>query len=68
LCGEKGFLFNDLKEHLTVKISFIRNGLYLNDDCGYNYDDNAIRRTFNREEETGTEIYNEAILYTVPDG
>jgi hypothetical protein len=66
-CEENGFLFNNTKEHLTIKISFIKNGLYLNDDCGYNYDDISIKRIFRNENET-TIIYDKVIIYTVPDG
>ncbi|CAF4327627.1 unnamed protein product, partial [Rotaria sordida] len=65
-CEQNGILFNDIKEHLSVKIAFIKNGLYLNDDCGYNYGDTDIRRTFQYDNET-TVIYDKAILYTVPD-
>ncbi|CAF4291877.1 unnamed protein product, partial [Adineta steineri] len=36
LCEEKGFLFNDTKEHLSVNVFLVKNGLYINDDCGYN--------------------------------
>ncbi|CAF4310451.1 unnamed protein product, partial [Rotaria magnacalcarata] len=66
-CEENGVLFNDTKEHLSVKIAFVKNGLYLNDDCGYNYEDKSIRRTFERQSDT-TVIYDKAIIYTVPDG
>ncbi|CAF4284892.1 unnamed protein product [Rotaria magnacalcarata] len=66
-CEENGVLFNDTKEHLSVKIAFVKNGLYLNDDCGYNYQDKSIRRTFERQSDT-TVIYDKAIIYTVPDG
>jgi hypothetical protein len=67
LCEEKGFLFNDTKEHLSVNIYIVKNGLYLNDDCGYNYGDDAIQRIFKNPDET-TIIYDKAILYPVPDG
>ncbi|CAF4101376.1 unnamed protein product [Rotaria sordida] len=66
-CEQNGILFNDIKEHLSVKIAFIKNGLYLNDDCGYNYGDTNIRRTFQYDNEA-TVIYDKAILYTVSDG
>jgi len=66
-CEENGVLFNDEKEHLNVKISFVKNGLYLNDDCGYNYGDISVRRTFTKENQT-TKIYDKLIIYTVPDG
>jgi hypothetical protein len=66
-CEEKGVLFNDPKEHLSVSIFLVKNGLYLNDDCGYNYRDEAIRRTFKNSDDT-TVIYDKAILYPVPDG
>ncbi len=67
LCEEKGVYFNDTKEHLSVSIFLVKNGLYLNDDCGYNYDDSSIRRVFKTSDET-TVIYDKAILYPVPDG
>ncbi|CAF3998688.1 unnamed protein product, partial [Rotaria sordida] len=66
-CEQNGVLFNGIKEHLSVKTAFIKNGLYLNDDCGYNYGDTNIRRTFKYDNEA-TVIYDKAILYTVPDG
>ncbi|CAM4801264.1 unnamed protein product [Rotaria magnacalcarata] len=66
-CEEKGVFFNDTKEHLSVNIFLVKNGLYLNDDCGYNYGDNATKRTFKNPDET-TVIYDKAILYPVPDG
>ena len=66
-CKEKGFLFNDTKEHLSVNVFLVKNGLYLNDDCGYNYRDDAIERTFQNTNEA-TVIYDKAILYSVPDG
>jgi hypothetical protein len=66
-CEEKGVLFNDMKEHLSVNIFLVKNGLYLNDDCGYNYGDAAVQRTFKNSDET-TVIYDKAILYPVPDG
>ncbi|CAF4428666.1 unnamed protein product [Rotaria sp. Silwood2] len=66
-CEEKGFFFNDTKEHLSVNIFLVKNGLYLNDECGYNYRDDAIQRTFKNSDEV-TVIYDKAILYTVPDG
>jgi len=66
-CEKNGVLFNDPKEHLSVKIAFVKNGLYLNDDCGYNYGDSSIKRRFQNENEA-TIIYDKAIIYTVPDG
>ncbi|CAF3459727.1 unnamed protein product [Rotaria sp. Silwood1] len=66
-CENNGVLFNDIKEHISVKIAFVKNGLYLNDDCGYNYGDTAIRRTFNNDNEA-TDVYDKAFIYTVPDG
>jgi hypothetical protein len=56
-----------MKEHLSVNIFLVKNGLYLNDDCGYNYGDAAVQRTFKNSDET-TVIYDKAILYPVPDG
>ncbi|CAM2721839.1 unnamed protein product [Rotaria socialis] len=41
--------------------------LYLNDDCGYNYEDKSVRRTFERESDA-TVIYDKAVIYTFPDG
>ncbi|CAF4435005.1 unnamed protein product, partial [Adineta steineri] len=38
LCEEKGVLFNDTKEHLSVNVFLVKNGLYINDKCGYNYE------------------------------
>jgi hypothetical protein len=67
LCEEKGVFFNDTKEHLSVRIYLVKNGLYLNDDCGYNYGDEAIERTF-KDTNEATVIYDKAILYPVPDG
>lgn len=66
-CEQNGVLFNDIKEHLSVRIAFVKNGLYLNDDCGYNYGDKAVKRTYKNENEATT-IYDKAIIYTVPDG
>ena len=66
-CEENEVFFNDSKEHLSVKIAFVKNGLYLNDDCGYNYGDVAVRRTFQRKSEA-TIVYDKAFIYTVPDG
>jgi hypothetical protein len=66
-CEKNGVLFNDKKDHLLVKIAFIKNGLYINDDCGYNYGDITIKRTFRNENETNI-IFDKAIIYTVPDG
>ncbi|CAF1193648.1 unnamed protein product [Rotaria sordida] len=66
-CEEKGVYFNDTKEHLSVNIFLIKNGLYVNDDCGYNYGNDAIQRTFKNSDEP-TIIYDKAIIYTVPDG
>ncbi|CAF1038070.1 unnamed protein product [Adineta steineri] len=67
LCEEKGILFNDTKEHLSVNVFLVKNGLYINDDCGYNYGTNAVKRRFVSADET-TVIYDKAIIYTVPDG
>ena len=67
VCEEKGVLFNDSKEHLSIRTTLVKNGLYLNDDCGYNYPPEAVRRQFSSAEQT-TVIYDEAILYPVPDG
>ena len=66
-CEKNGVLFNDPKEHLFVKIAFVKNGLYVNDDCGYNYGDITIKRTFQKEGEANV-IFDKAIIYTVPDG
>lgn len=66
-CESKGVLFNDTKEHLSVHVFLVKNGLYLNDDCGYNYGDEASRRVFINPDQT-TVIYEKAILYPVPDG
>jgi hypothetical protein len=66
-CEEKGFLFNNTKEHLSVNVALVKDGLYLNDDCGYNYGDLAVRRTFTKTDDA-TDIYEKAILYPVPDG
>ncbi len=67
LCEKNGFLFDNLKEHRNVHVALIKNGLYLNDDCGYNYDDQALRRQFNSTDQLSV-IYDKAIIYTVPDG
>ena len=67
VCEEKGVLFNDTKEHLAIRTSLVKNGLYLNDDCGYNYPPEAVRRQFHTDEPE-TVIYDQAILYPVPDG
>jgi len=45
----------------------VKNGLYLNDDCGFRYDEEAIRRKFKSRSETSI-IYDKAIIYDVPDG
>jgi len=66
-CEKNGFLFDDLKEHRNVHVALVKNGLYLNDDCGYNYDDKALRRQFKSTDELSM-IYDKAIIYTVPDG
>ncbi len=66
-CEENGVLFNDTKEHLAVKLAFVKNGLYLNDDCGYNYGDTPVRRTFQKDSDASV-IYDKAFIYTVPDG
>jgi hypothetical protein len=67
LCEKNGFLFDNPKEHLDVHLALIKNGLYLNDDCGYNYGDEAVRRRFKSSSETSV-IYDIAIIYTVPNG
>ena len=66
-CEEKGVFFNDTKEHLSVSVFLVKNGLYLHDDCGYNYGNDEIRRTFQNSDEA-TVVYDKAILYPVPDG
>jgi len=66
-CEKNGFLFDNKDEHLQVRLAFVKNGLYLNDDCGYRYDDEAVRRTFKSTSETSV-IFDKAIIYTVPDG
>ncbi|UJR38614.1 hypothetical protein I4U23_031279 [Adineta vaga] len=66
-CEKNGVLFNDPKEHLNVKLAFVKNGLYANDDCGYNYGDEAIKRIFENDNEASV-IYDKAFIYTVPDG
>ena len=66
-CEEKGILFDNPKEHLTIKLAFVKNGLYLNDDCGYNYGDESVKRTFKNDNEP-TVIYDKAFIFTVPDG
>ncbi|CAF1319193.1 unnamed protein product [Adineta ricciae] len=66
-CEKNGVLFNDPKEHLDVYLAFVRNGLYTNEDCGYNYDNEAMRRVFENEKDIPT-VYETAFIYTVPDG
>jgi hypothetical protein len=66
-CEGKGILFDDTKEHLSVSVFLVKNGLYLNDDCGYNYGDDAIERTF-KDTNEATIVFDKAILYPVPDG
>ena len=66
-CDERGILFNQSKEHRIVRVAIVKNGLYNSDDCGYNYGDEAIRRQFTMADQIGS-IYEQAILYTVPDG
>jgi len=66
-CEKNGFLFDNPDENLNVRVALVKNGLYLNDECGYNYDDEAIQRTFKWSDETSV-IYETAIIYTVPDG
>ena len=66
-CDQRGFLFDDSKEHLTVRLAVVKNGLYANDDCGYNYGDQQVRRTSNTSSRDDL-IYDQAILYPVPDG
>ncbi|CAF1114542.1 unnamed protein product [Adineta ricciae] len=66
-CESQGVLFNNSKEHLSVNTFLVPNGLYLNDECGYNYGGAALKRTFHSTDET-TVIYDKAIIFTVPDG
>ena len=66
-CEKNGFLFDNKDEHLQVHLAFVKNGLFLNDDCGYRYSDEAVRRTFKSTSEASV-IYDKAIIYTVPDG
>ncbi|CAF1507136.1 unnamed protein product [Adineta ricciae] len=66
-CEKNGVLFNDPKEHLDVHLAFVRNGLYMNEDCGYNYDNQAMRRVFENEKDIPA-VYDTAFIYTVPDG
>ncbi|UJR07572.1 hypothetical protein I4U23_011860 [Adineta vaga] len=66
-CEKQGVLFNNTKEHLSVNTFLVPNGLYLNDECGYNYGDTAMKRTFYSTDEA-TVVYDQAIIYTVPDG
>lgn len=66
-CETNGVLFNEDKHHLNVKLSLIKNGLYLDDECGYNYEDPAMKRTFHNEGDTNV-LYDKALIYTVPDG
>ena len=66
-CETNGVLFNEDKHHLNVKLSLIKNGLYLDDECGYNYEDPAMKRTFQNEGDTNV-LYDKAFVYTVPDG
>ena len=68
-CDQRGFLFDNSKEHLTVRLAVVKNGLYANDDCGYNYGDQQVRRTWTTNTSSVDElIYDQAILYPVPDG
>lgn len=66
-CEKNGFLFDNPQEHLEVHLVEVKNGLYLNDDCGFRYTDQNLRRTFKSTSETSV-IYDKAIIYTVPDG
>ena len=66
-CETNGVLFDEEKHHLAVRLSFVQNGLYLDDDCGYNYGDIPAKRRFHNENEA-TVIYEKAFIYTVPDG
>lgn len=66
-CEKNGFLFDNPQEHLEVHRVEVKNGLYLNDDCGFRYTDENLRRTFKSTSET-TIIYDRAIIFTVPDG
>ncbi|CAF1005139.1 unnamed protein product [Rotaria sordida] len=66
-CETNGFLFNGLQEHRQVHIAFIKNGLYLNDKCGYRYSEDAMRRTFKSSNQPSV-IYDKAIIYTVAHG
>ena len=67
ICDERGIRFAQPRDHLTIKLSAVRQGLYQNDDCGYNYGDDNARRQFQTSDHLPT-IYDEAILYPVPDG
>lgn len=64
-CDPRGILFDDEKGHLLVRVAKVKNGLSINDDCGYNYGDEQVRRRFPSASEAN---YDEAILYPVPDG
>jgi hypothetical protein len=67
VCDERGILFDDANEHLSVRVAAVPDGLYLNDDCGYNYGDEPMRRRFRASDKLDV-IYDQAIVYTVPDG
>lgn len=67
VCDERGILFNQSNDHRLVRLALIKNGLYNSDDCGYNYGDEAVRRQFHTNHSIQP-VYDEAILYTVPDG
>jgi len=66
-CGTNGFFFNDSKEHLNVHLALVDNGVYYDDACGYNYNKTALRRIFTTKTKL-TVVYDQAIIYTVPDG
>ena len=66
-CEKNGFLFDNADEHLRVRLAVVKNGLYLNDDCGFRYGEEAIRRKFKSRSETSI-IYDKAIIHNVPDG
>ncbi|UJR11834.1 hypothetical protein I4U23_016014 [Adineta vaga] len=66
-CETNGFFYNDSKEHLNIHLALVENGVYYDDACGYNYDDTALRRIFTTKNKLSV-IYDQAIIYTVPDG
>ena len=66
-CQTNGFFYNDSKEHLDVHVTLLKNGVYFDDACGYNYDEAALRRIFLSPRSVSV-IYEQVIIYTVPDG